>query len=186
MIWVWFRRDLRAADNTALYHALTRCRRVLCAFVFDRDILAPLDQRDRRVPFIHASVVELDRILRDAGGTPIVRDGHPVHDIPALARECGMNAVFANPSAKERDDTVAKKFVSQDIAFFTFKNQAVFDHDEVMTGASKPYVHGLHAVQAQMARNADARCAQAVRIRKPSERARQATFWRQACETVNC
>jgi deoxyribodipyrimidine photo-lyase len=140
---VWFRRDLRAADNAALYHALTRCRRVLCAFVFDRDILAPLDKKDRRVAFIHASVAELDRTLRDAGGTLIVRHGHPVHDIPALARECGANAVFANrdyePSAKERDDAVAKKLASHDIAFFSFKDQAVFDHDEVMTGADKPY-----------------------------------------------
>ena len=42
---VWFRRDLRAADNAALYHALTRCRRVLCAFVFDREILSPLESK---------------------------------------------------------------------------------------------------------------------------------------------
>ncbi|WP_033537299.1 cryptochrome/photolyase family protein [Caballeronia zhejiangensis] len=140
---VWFRRDLRAADNAALYHALTRCRRVLCAFVFDRDILAPLDKKDRRVPFIHASVVELDRTLREAGGALIVRHGHPVHDIPSLARECGANAVFVNrdyePAAKARDEAVAQKLASHDIAFFSFKDQAVFDHDDVMTGAAKPY-----------------------------------------------
>jgi deoxyribodipyrimidine photo-lyase len=140
---VWFRRDLRAADNAALYHALTRCRRVLCAFIFDRDILSPLEKKDRRVPFIHASVVELDRTLREAGGALIVRHGHPVHDIPALARECGVDAVFANrdyePAAKARDEAVAKKLASQDIAFFMFRDQAVFDHDDVMTGAGKPY-----------------------------------------------
>ncbi len=139
----WFRRDLRAADNAALYHALTRCRRVLCAFVFDRDILDPLDARDRRVPFIHASIVELDKTLRDAGGALMVRHGHPVHDIPALARECGVDAVFANrdyePGAKARDEQVAKQLASHGIAFFTFKDQAVFDHDEVITGADKPY-----------------------------------------------
>ncbi|WP_250513786.1 deoxyribodipyrimidine photo-lyase [Caballeronia sp. INDeC2] len=140
---VWFRRDLRAADNAALYHALTRCRRVLCAFIFDRDILSPLEKKDRRVPFIHASVVELDRTLREAGGALIVLHGHPVHDIPTLARECGVDAVFANrdyePGAKARDEAVARKLASQDIAFFTFRDQAVFDHDDVMTGAGKPY-----------------------------------------------
>ncbi|KNH06538.1 Deoxyribodipyrimidine photolyase [Candidatus Burkholderia brachyanthoides] len=145
MIWAWsgFGGDLRTADNAALYHALTRCRRVLCAFVFDREILSPLDKKDRRVAFIHASAAELDRTLREAGGALIVRHGHPVHDIPALARECGANAVFANrdyePDAKARDDAVAQKLASQDIAFFSFKDQAVFDHDEVMTGADKPY-----------------------------------------------
>lgn len=140
---VWFRRDLRAADNAALYHALTRCRRVLCAFVFDREILAPLARQDRRVPFIHASCVELNRTLHDAGGALIVRHGVPLHEIPALARACGVNAVFANrdyePSAKARDEAVAKRLASDDIAFFTFKDQAVFDHDDVLTGANKPY-----------------------------------------------
>ncbi|WP_075645275.1 deoxyribodipyrimidine photo-lyase [Caballeronia mineralivorans] len=42
---VWFRRDLRVADHAALYHAVTRCRRVLCAFVFDSEILSPLPSK---------------------------------------------------------------------------------------------------------------------------------------------
>lgn len=140
---VWFRRDLRVADHAALYHALTRCRRVLCAFVFDREILAPLPKNDRRVPFIHASAVELDHALRDAGGGLIVRHGAPLHEIASLARECGAQAVFANrdyePSAKARDDAVAEKLAGAGLAFFTFKDQTVFDHDDVLTGAGKPY-----------------------------------------------
>lgn len=46
---VWFRRDLRAQDQAALYHALTRCEQVFCAFVFDKDILDALPRADRRV-----------------------------------------------------------------------------------------------------------------------------------------
>lgn len=45
---VWFRRDLRAHDQAALYHALRAAQRVWCAFVFDRDILDPLLQRGLR------------------------------------------------------------------------------------------------------------------------------------------
>lgn len=140
---VWFRRDLRVADHAALYHALTRCRRVLCAFIFDREILAPLPKNDRRVPFIHASVVELDQALRDAGGKLMVRHGVPLREIPALAGECGIQAVFANrdyePSAKARDDAISAKLASAGVAFFSFKDQTVFDHDDVLTGAGKPY-----------------------------------------------
>ena len=39
---VWFRRDLRDFDNAALYHALRHARQVVCAFVFDREILDQL------------------------------------------------------------------------------------------------------------------------------------------------
>ena len=42
---MWFRRDLRAEDNAALYHALKSCRQVWCVFVFDTDILNPLLER---------------------------------------------------------------------------------------------------------------------------------------------
>ena len=45
---MWFRRDLRCDDHSALYHALVAARRVWCAFVFDRDILDPLPGADRR------------------------------------------------------------------------------------------------------------------------------------------
>jgi deoxyribodipyrimidine photo-lyase len=49
---MWFRRDLRAFDNAALYHALKSCTHVHCVFVFDRAILDKLPRQDRRVEFI--------------------------------------------------------------------------------------------------------------------------------------
>ena len=65
---VWFRRDLRALDHAALYHALTQCQQVHCVFVFDTDISASLPRADRRVEFIRESLVELDTHLRELSG----------------------------------------------------------------------------------------------------------------------
>ena len=64
---MWFRRDLRAADNAALYHALKSCAQVHCVFVLDRSILDPLPRADRRVEFILAALRELDADLREHG-----------------------------------------------------------------------------------------------------------------------
>ena len=55
---VWFRRDLRSFDHTALHYALTHTRQVHCVFIFDRTILDPLPRADRRVEFIQASIDE--------------------------------------------------------------------------------------------------------------------------------
>jgi len=93
---VWFRRDCRIADHTALYHALTRCRWVYCSFIFERTILAPLPADDRRLAFIHASLVELDGRLRAAGGALLVRHGDSIDEIPALARAVKAQAVFTH------------------------------------------------------------------------------------------
>ena len=108
---VWFRRDLRAFDHAALHHALTSSNVVYCAFIFDEEILAPLPRADRRVEFIHASLVELDAELRQLGGHLIVRHAVAADEIPRLAAELGVEAVFVNgdyePQAIARDAAVA-------------------------------------------------------------------------------
>ena len=65
---VWFRRDLRADDHTALHHALLRSKQVFCIFIFDTAILESLPRHDRRVAFIHGSLVDLDQQLRTLSG----------------------------------------------------------------------------------------------------------------------
>lgn len=143
-ILVWFRRDLRDSDHAALCEALRRGRRVYCAFVFDREILDALDQTsDRRVEFIRESLVELDAALRKRGGALLVRHGWAAKEIPDLARELGVGAVFANrdyePRAKQRDAVVGAALKADGVAFEFFKDQAVLDGDEVLSQAGRPY-----------------------------------------------
>ena len=141
---VWFRRDLRDTDHAALAAALGSARQVFCAFIFDREILDILpSRRDRRVHFIRDALVDLDAALRTRGGGLLVRHGRAAEEIPALARQLGIAAVFANrdyePAAKRRDAAVAAALGESGIAFADFKDQAIFDGDEVVTQAGKPY-----------------------------------------------
>jgi deoxyribodipyrimidine photo-lyase len=144
---VWFRRDLRLDDHAALAAALRECRRVHCAFVFDRAILDPLlaegAQADRRVEFIHDAVVELDAGLRTEGGALIVRHAHAVEAIPALARELGVGAVYAagdyEPYARERDAAVERALAADGRRFVRVKDHVVLERDEVLTGDGRPF-----------------------------------------------
>ena len=141
---VWFRRDLRDYDHAALAEALRRAHSVFCAFVFDLDILEALpDKSDRRVEFIHGSLLELDLALQRRGGGLIVRRARAVDEIPALACELGVDAVFSNrdyePLAKARDAKVAAELGRRGIGFESFKDQVIFDGQEVLTLAGKPF-----------------------------------------------
>ncbi len=148
---VWFRRDLRSFDHAALYHALRRYPHVYCAFVFDTAILDALSSRDdRRVDFIWRCIVELDAALAglatDAGAPPaglIVRHGRADEEIPRLAAELGVEAVFANrdyePAAIARDDRVAARLAMDGRRFEDFKDQVIFEKDEVLTRAGQPF-----------------------------------------------
>ncbi|MCB5186670.1 DNA photolyase family protein [Methylobacillus caricis] len=141
---VWFRRDLRDYDHAALYHALKSARQVYCAFIFDAGILDQLtDKADRRVEFIWESVGELKTALQQHGGELIVRIGNPVELIPALAKELGAEAVFSNhdyePAAIQCDQAVQNALAQDGITFHSFKDQVIFEKDEILTKTGTPF-----------------------------------------------
>ena len=151
---MWFRRDIRAEDNAALYHALKSCRQVWCVFVFDTAILNALIERgltaDRRVEFLLASVKELDERLRELGREQgaegvglIVRHGVAQEQIPQLAEALGVQAVFANhgdePAAHARDAHVLGDLAHRGIMFHGFKDHVIFERREVLTQAGQPF-----------------------------------------------
>ena len=143
MALVWLRRDLRLDDHAALYHALKHSEAAAPVFVFDAAILDALPCDDRRVDFIHQSVAALKAELNVLGGDLLVRHGLPVDEIPRLAAELGADAVFCNrdyePAARERDAVVARRLSERGIAFHDSKDQVIFETDEVLTGAGKPF-----------------------------------------------
>ncbi|WP_028603281.1 cryptochrome/photolyase family protein [Ottowia thiooxydans] len=148
---VWLRRDLRCYDQSALYQALRRFERVYCAFIFDTDILDVLPNReDRRVEFIHASVLELHEALQAMalrsgapGGGVMVRTGSAASCIVELAQKLGVQEVLTNrdyePQAVERDRRVAQDLRSLGIAFTDYKDHVLLDRDEVLTQQGSPY-----------------------------------------------
>lgn len=148
---VWMRRDLRCDDHAALYHALRRFEQVYCVFVFDTDILYLLPTReDRRVDFIHASVLALDEDLRQlaaGSGTPgaglLVRHGSAAQEVVQLAQALAVQEVLTNrdyePEAIVRDTRVAGDLQAAGIAFSDYKDQVLLDRDEVLTQQGHPY-----------------------------------------------
>lgn len=140
---MWFRRDLRLHDNAALYHALKNHERVYACFCFDTEILDKLtDRADRRVEFIRQSVDELDRALQRRRSVLIVRHGIATDELPKLAANLGVAAVYANhdyePLRLARDRIVSETLSSDGRSLKTFKDHVIFEKDEVLSGQGKP------------------------------------------------
>ena len=141
---VWFRRDLRDHDHAPLHHALADAAKVHCVFVFDTEILDALEDRaDQRVEFIHGSVTELDTALRKQGGGLRVLHGRARDLIPQLARELGVQAVYwgrdYEPAARDRDADVILQLQQAGIEPRPVKEHVIFERDEVLTLAGKPF-----------------------------------------------
>ena len=144
---VWFRRDLRLTDNAALAAALSQCRHVYCAFIFDRAILDELlaagITNDRRVDFIHRSIVALDASLRERGSKLIVRHADAADAIVELAHELAAEAVLANgdyePYALQRDQRVRQLLLQQGRELALFKDHVIFEKDQILTASGTPF-----------------------------------------------
>jgi deoxyribodipyrimidine photo-lyase len=105
---MWFRRDLRLADNPALLAAGADGREVLPVFVIDPAFAragAP------RLAYLHDCLQSLDATLRQHAGVGVhICHGDPVEVVPRLAADIGAEAVFATrdytPYGRHRDQQV--------------------------------------------------------------------------------
>ena len=140
---VWLRRDLRLHDHAALHHALRTYQKVWLCFIFDTTILEPLLKKglgfDRRVDFLWQCAHELDQTLRSHGGGLLVRHGDPTELVPKLAEQLHVDCVLSNhdyePSAIQRDQSVATILAKKNIQFEHFKDQVIFEKTEVLTNS---------------------------------------------------
>ncbi|QCI69565.1 cryptochrome/photolyase family protein [Phreatobacter stygius] len=93
---VWFRDDLRLADNPALTHAIASGRPVLALFVFDD---GDAGQRRRGAAsrwWLAQSLRQLARAIAAKGGRLILRSGAASHVVPGVAGEVGARLVTWN------------------------------------------------------------------------------------------
>ncbi|WP_316804719.1 deoxyribodipyrimidine photo-lyase [Pedobacter nototheniae] len=139
----WFRRDLRLEDHAAFYHALKSGKPVLPLFIFDKNILDKLPKDDARVTFIHQIIEQLKAELQRHGSDLLVKYGKPEQIWSQVLAEYDVKEVYINhdyePYARERDDNMAEFLTSEKIAFKTYKDQVIFEKDEILKADKTPY-----------------------------------------------
>ena len=104
---VWLRRDLRLIDQRALAEACAKSKKVVVVFIFDTKILNKLkSKKDARVSFIYHSLCEINKELLSRGSQLVIAYGNPVIEIPKIATELEVEALFYNedyePYAKKK------------------------------------------------------------------------------------
>jgi deoxyribodipyrimidine photo-lyase len=140
----WFRRDLRLHDNAGLYHALWGSTPVLPIFIFDTSILNGLEHKaDKRVHFIHDALTHMQQQLTAMGSTLLVLDGTAIDCFKKLAEEYPITGVYTNhdyePYATKRDNEIRDFLHTKEISLHTFKDQVIFEKDEVTKDNGEPY-----------------------------------------------
>ena len=144
----WFRRDLRFEDNVGLYHALYQAKqnghKVMPLFIFDKTILDKLDDKnDRRVDFIHRTIMNMQSELVSKGKSMWIENDQPINVFNTYLKKYKIVGVYTNhdyePLAIERDAEIKSLLEKNNIEFHSFKDQVIFEKEEVIKDDGKPY-----------------------------------------------
>ncbi len=140
----WFRRDLRLEDNAGLFRALTAKNPVLPLFIFDKNILDRLeDKDDARVTFIHKAIKTIQSKLVTLGSNIDVYYGDPEDIWTSLINKYEIETVYLNHDyesyALKRDNEIKNLLENHGIQFKSFKDHVIFEKDEVVKDDGKPY-----------------------------------------------
>lgn len=91
---VWFRQDLRLADQTALATAVEDGA-VIPVYVLDDETPGAFRIGGAQRWWLHHSLAALDKSLRERGSRLILRRGNCVTELTKVAQECGAEKVHA-------------------------------------------------------------------------------------------
>lgn len=141
----WFRRDLRLDDNVGFYNALKSDNPVIPIFIFDKEILDKLPEDDARVTFIFETLQKMrDTLQAENKSSLAMFYGKPEEVYKELIKTYEIKSVFTNrdyePYATKRDEKIEQLLKENNIQFKTFKDQVIFEKDEVVKKDGTPYV----------------------------------------------
>ncbi|MDN3494860.1 deoxyribodipyrimidine photo-lyase [Planococcus sp. APC 4015] len=140
---VWFRDDLRLADNPALRAAVDRGEKIIGVYVLDEESpgIRPLGGAARW--WLHHSLASLGERLRERGGALVLRRGPADRVIRDVVTDAAAGAVFWNRryGAPERDiDAGLKASLREDgVEVASFAGSLLFEPWTVKTGGGTPY-----------------------------------------------
>lgn len=144
---VWFRRDLRLADNPALTQALKTHDHVVPVYLHAPQEEATWQPGEASLLWLHHSLASLAHALEQRGNTLVIR-GVSSHNsslatLVELLDETGAEAIYWNrlyePAVIERDKQIKGTLRENGFIAESCKAALLFEPWEVETGAGGPY-----------------------------------------------
>ncbi|MCA9805356.1 MAG: deoxyribodipyrimidine photo-lyase [Cyanobacteria bacterium HKST-UBA02] len=140
---LWFRQDLRIADNPALSRAASSGAPVLPVYIHCPGEDGGLRPGEASMWWLHHSLAELDAGLQRLGSRLIIRRGAPQDVLAELADTTGARRLFFNrryePSAVEQEKRVTAHFLERGVECQSFNSGLLFEPWQVATGDGAPY-----------------------------------------------
>ena len=151
---VWFRQDLRIADNPALAGACASGRPVIALYILDDETPGPWAPGGAARWWLHHSLQSLGEALRTLGGALVLRRGEAESVLGAVIEASGATGVYWNrcyePFAIARDKKIKAALKDGGIEVRSFNGSLLNEPWSIETKAGgfyKVYTRYWHAVR---------------------------------------
>ncbi|WP_426621804.1 cryptochrome/photolyase family protein [Microbacterium sp. As-52] len=140
---VWFRDDLRLADNPALRAAIERGEAVIALYVLDEESPGIRALGGAARWWLHHSLASLDERLRERGGALVLRRGPAERIVREMVTEVGAGAVYWNRryGGAERaiDSALKASLRAEGLEVASFAGSLLHEPWTVTTGSGTHY-----------------------------------------------
>jgi len=140
---VWFRIDLRLADNPAIQTAIKRGGPVIPVYIYAPDEEEPWEPGGASRWWLHQSLASLDASLSEIGSKLIIRKGSTLEALRSLVKEIGAGAIFWNrryePTVIERDSKIKNTLHNEGLIIESFNAALLNEPWTVQNQSKKPF-----------------------------------------------
>jgi deoxyribodipyrimidine photo-lyase len=131
---IWFRNDLRLADNECITRALDECDEVLCVYVLDsRTWDAPVEYSRMgsiRAQFILESLHEFDGEIKKLGGSFEFIQGRAVDEIPKIMQSYEADCCYAQKE-DAWEETEQERLLAEQINLILTPGKGIWEEGDL-------------------------------------------------------
>lgn len=140
---VWFRQDLRVADNPAIHHAVQKKEPIYPVYIW-----APHEEGEwapggASKCWLHYSLMNLDKVLQQLGSRLIIRKGDSLTELAQILEESNCREVSWNrryePHAIKRDKQIKHKLQDVGVEANSFNGSLLREPMRITTNKKQPY-----------------------------------------------
>ena len=132
---VWFRRDLRLADNPALSEAVKTGQPLICLYIYEKNCIRPLGAASKL--WLHHSLLDLSKKISEIGASLVLRRGDAHQVLNELIKSSGVNSVYWNrryaEDARKRDEIIKSDLVGRRLSVKTYRANLLSEPWKVKT-----------------------------------------------------
>ncbi len=140
---VWFRKDLRLADNPCLEEALKAKKEIIPVFIWDREEGGEWSPGAASRWWLHHALESLGKNIKQFGGSLILQTGKAEEILPALANRLKIDTLYFgrtyDPFSRATQHAVENAFCKEAIKIESFNASLLQEPWEIKNGSGKPF-----------------------------------------------